>query len=63
MGRWRARDADGNIERGDVIALETRDAYIDAAESRMVATVGVEHLLIVETPDAVLVASKDRPRT
>ena len=65
VGSWSAlwevgeRDADGNIERGDVISLETRDSYIDAA-SRLVATVGVEHLVVVETADAVLVASKDR---
>ena len=65
VGSWSAlwevgeRDADGNIERGDVISLETRDSYIDAA-SRLVATVGVEHLVVVETADAVLVAGKDR---
>ncbi|MGB5065324.1 MAG: mannose-1-phosphate guanylyltransferase/mannose-6-phosphate isomerase, partial [Candidatus Competibacter sp.] len=65
VGSWSAlwevgqRDADGNIERGDVINIDTHDSYIDAA-SRLVATVGVEHLVVVETADAVLVASKDR---
>ena len=65
VGSWTAlwevgqHDADGNIERGDVINIDTRDSYIDAA-SRLVATVGVEHLVVVETADAVLVASKDR---
>ncbi|MEZ5602615.1 MAG: mannose-1-phosphate guanylyltransferase/mannose-6-phosphate isomerase [Candidatus Competibacteraceae bacterium] len=65
VGSWTAlwevgqRDAGGNIERGDVINIDTRDSYIDAA-SRLVATVGVEHLVVVETADAVLVASKDR---
>ena len=65
VGSWTAlwevgqHDADGNIERGDVIGIDTRDSYIDAA-SRLVATVGVEHLVVVETADAVLVASKDR---
>ncbi|MCB1919445.1 MAG: mannose-1-phosphate guanylyltransferase/mannose-6-phosphate isomerase [Candidatus Competibacteraceae bacterium] len=65
VGSWSAlwavgeRDQDGNIERGDVISIDTRDSYIDAA-SRLVATVGVEHLVVVETADAVLVAGKDQ---
>ncbi|TVR57289.1 MAG: mannose-1-phosphate guanylyltransferase/mannose-6-phosphate isomerase [Candidatus Competibacteraceae bacterium] len=65
VGSWSAlwevgeRDADGNITRGDVIGVDTRDSYVDAT-SRLVATVGVEHLVVVETPDAVLVATKDR---
>ncbi|MCP5124076.1 MAG: mannose-1-phosphate guanylyltransferase/mannose-6-phosphate isomerase [Gammaproteobacteria bacterium] len=65
VGSWSAlwavgeRDQDGNIERGDIISIDTRDSYIDAA-SRLVATVGVEHLVVVETADAVLVAGKDQ---
>ncbi|MDQ5908637.1 MAG: mannose-phosphate guanylyltransferase / mannose-6-phosphate isomerase [Pseudomonadota bacterium] len=65
VGSWSAlweageRDQEGNIERGDVISIDTRDSYIDAG-SRLVATVGVEHLVVVETSDAVLVASKER---
>ena len=65
VGSWSAlwevgaRDSDGNIERGDVLSVDSRDSYIDAG-SRLVATVGVEHLVVVETADAVLVASKER---
>ena len=65
VGSWSAlweageRDQEGNIERGDVISIDTRDSYIDAG-SRLVATVGVDHLVVVETSDAVLVASKER---
>ncbi|MBL8253179.1 MAG: mannose-1-phosphate guanylyltransferase/mannose-6-phosphate isomerase [Candidatus Competibacter sp.] len=65
VGSWSAlwevgeRDGDGNIARGDVIEVDTRDSYVDAT-SRLVATVGVEHLVVVETADAVLVATKDR---
>lgn len=65
VGSWSAlwdvgnRDTDGNISRGDVISVDTRDSYVDAT-SRLVATVGVEHLVVVETSDAVLVATKDR---
>ncbi|HRD48453.1 MAG TPA: mannose-1-phosphate guanylyltransferase/mannose-6-phosphate isomerase [Candidatus Contendobacter sp.] len=65
IGSWSAlwevgeRDATGNISRGDVISVDTHDSYVDAT-SRLVATVGVEHLVVVETSDAVLVATKDR---
>ncbi|MBK8182686.1 MAG: mannose-1-phosphate guanylyltransferase/mannose-6-phosphate isomerase [Candidatus Competibacteraceae bacterium] len=65
IGSWSAlwsvgaRDGDGNITRGDVIAVDTRDTYVDAA-TRLVATVGVDDLVVVETADAVLVASKAR---
>ena len=65
VGSWSAlwdvgaRDADGNVTRGDVIAAETRDTYVDAS-TRLVTTVGVHDLVVVETADAVLVASKAR---
>ena len=65
VGSWSAlwevggHDADGNILRGDVISLDTHNTYVHAA-SRLVATIGVEDLVVVETADAVLVASKAR---
>jgi len=65
VGSWSAiwdesaRDAEGNHLEGDVIALETRDSYVMAGE-RLVSTIGVKDLVIVETADAVLVAAKDR---
>ncbi len=65
VGSWSAlwevgvRDEEGNILRGDAIAVDTRDTYIDAT-TRLVATVGVDDLVVVETADAVLVASKER---
>jgi mannose-1-phosphate guanylyltransferase/mannose-6-phosphate isomerase len=65
VGSWSAiwdesaRDAEGNHLQGDVIALHTRDSYVLAGE-RLVSTIGVQDLVIVETADAVLVAAKDR---
>ena len=53
------RDAQGNIVRGDVMLQEVGNSYV-RAESRMVAAIGVSDLVIVETPDAVLVAHKDQ---
>jgi mannose-1-phosphate guanylyltransferase len=51
-------DKDGNRGQGERVAIATRDTYIHA-EDRVVATVGVQNLFIVDTPDAVLVAHRD----
>jgi mannose-1-phosphate guanylyltransferase/mannose-1-phosphate guanylyltransferase/mannose-6-phosphate isomerase len=58
---WEQQDKDdvGNTTRGDVIAVDTENSFIHS-ESRLVATLGVDNLIIVETPDAVLVADKRR---
>jgi mannose-1-phosphate guanylyltransferase/mannose-6-phosphate isomerase len=58
---WDIEDPDetGNVRHGDVVTLETTDCYL-RAESRLVAAVGVDNLVVVETPDAVLVADADR---
>ncbi|MBI5658906.1 MAG: mannose-1-phosphate guanylyltransferase/mannose-6-phosphate isomerase [Nitrosomonadales bacterium] len=53
-----ARDARGNALRGDVYTAETANSLI-RAESRMVAAIGVQDLVIVETADAVLVMHKN----
>jgi len=53
------QDEQGNVVRGDVILRDTRNTYV-RAESRLVTTVGVDNLIIVETGDAVLVAAMDR---
>jgi mannose-1-phosphate guanylyltransferase len=64
IGSWQAvselatPDADGNRGQGSRVAIATRDTYVYAPD-RVVATVGVEGLVIVDTPDAVLVASRD----
>ncbi|HVI26191.1 MAG TPA: mannose-1-phosphate guanylyltransferase/mannose-6-phosphate isomerase [Xanthomonadaceae bacterium] len=64
VGSWSAlwdvaeRDADGNARHGDVIAVDSRNSY--AYARRLVALVGVDDVVVVETDDAVLVARKDR---
>ncbi|WP_283254633.1 mannose-1-phosphate guanylyltransferase/mannose-6-phosphate isomerase [Luteimonas galliterrae] len=66
IGSWSSlwsvaeRDADGNLYDGDVISIDTRDSLVHASARRMIATIGVEELIIVDTPDATLVARKDR---
>jgi mannose-1-phosphate guanylyltransferase/mannose-6-phosphate isomerase len=64
VGSWQAvaeltqADGEGNRGRGERVAIDTRHTYVHA-EDRIVATVGVENLVIVDTPDAVLVAHRD----
>jgi mannose-1-phosphate guanylyltransferase/mannose-6-phosphate isomerase len=51
------RDADGNVLLGDVMAEGCSDSYL-RSESRLLAATGVSDLIVVETPDAVLVADR-----
>lgn len=65
IGSWSAladtfaKDADGNVLKGDVFAENTFNTYVHAS-SRLIATIGLEGLVIVETNDAILVARKDQ---
>jgi len=65
VGAWSAlwavheRDEAGNVKKGDVLLHDVRNSYIHAT-SRLVTAVGLEDHIIVETSDAVLVATKDR---
>ena len=65
VGSWQAvsaltePDAAGNRGQGERVAIDTRDTFVHAGD-RVVATVGVDNLVIVDTPDAVLVAHRDR---
>ncbi|MDA5343724.1 mannose-1-phosphate guanylyltransferase/mannose-6-phosphate isomerase [Stenotrophomonas maltophilia] len=64
VGSWSAlwdvsdKDADGNACHGDVIALDCRNSY--AYGNRLIAMVGLEDVVVVETDDAVFVGHKDR---
>ncbi len=65
LGSWEAfyesgqRDGNGNVSRGDVLAMDTKDSYLHSS-SRLLTTLGVSGLCVVETPDAVLVLEKSR---
>lgn len=53
-----AKDARGNVAAGDVQLLDAENCYV-RAESRMVAALGLSDAVVIETSDAVLVASKE----
>ena len=65
VGSWQAwpetwgSDAAGNTIRGPHAAVETRDCIVQTTPDHLVATFGVEGLLIVQTPTATLVARRD----
>jgi len=65
LGAWDAvwqvlpKDEDGNAHRGDALTTDSRNTLVHAS-SRLVSLVGVDNLIIIETPDAVLVADKSR---
>ena len=64
IGAWsalweeREHDPHGNVIQGDVYAHSTRNSLL-LAQNRLVASVGLEDMVVVETGDAVLVARKD----
>ncbi|MEZ9330294.1 mannose-1-phosphate guanylyltransferase/mannose-6-phosphate isomerase [Vibrio breoganii] len=58
---WEVADKDecGNVSHGDVLTQGTRNSFI-YSQNKLVSTVGVSDLVVVETKDAVLVAHKDK---
>jgi mannose-1-phosphate guanylyltransferase/mannose-6-phosphate isomerase len=65
VGSWSAlwdvtdKDPFGNAICGDVLTVDTRNSFIHA-QSKLVAVIGVNDLVIVETDDAVMISSRDR---
>lgn len=65
IGSWSSlwdiseKDESGNVSHGDVLLYETKNSIV-RTDGRLVATVGVDDLVIVSTKDAVMVAHKDR---
>ena len=65
VGSWSSlwdiapRDADGNYSHGETLLEDTTNSYVHSEKS-IVATIGVDNLIIVDTPDALLVANRDR---
>jgi mannose-1-phosphate guanylyltransferase/mannose-6-phosphate isomerase len=65
VGSWSAlddispRDAHGNILRGNAIVIDSENSIIHA-DKRVVATVGIRDLIVVDTDDATLICHKDQ---
>jgi mannose-1-phosphate guanylyltransferase/mannose-1-phosphate guanylyltransferase/mannose-6-phosphate isomerase len=65
VGSWSAlwevgeKDELGNIIRGDVLTVDCENSYIHS-ENKLIAAIGVENLVIIETDDAVMISPKNR---
>lgn len=65
IGSWSAlwlagvRDAQGNLREGDTIAINTNNSLLRSHDRHLLATVGIDDLIVVTTPDATLVAHRD----
>lgn len=65
LGSWSAlwdvgsKDGNGNVSRGDTILHDVRNSYVHG-NSRLVAVMGLEKIVVVDTPDAILVGSIDQ---
>jgi mannose-1-phosphate guanylyltransferase/mannose-6-phosphate isomerase len=63
LGAWDAvwqagnKDAQGNVTSGDVLLINSRNSLVHAS-SRLVSTVGIDNIIVIETADAVLVADR-----
>jgi mannose-1-phosphate guanylyltransferase/mannose-6-phosphate isomerase len=53
------RDQNGNVVQGDICTIDAHDNVL-LSEHRLLAVLGCDNLVVIETPDAVLVAPKDR---
>jgi mannose-1-phosphate guanylyltransferase/mannose-6-phosphate isomerase len=66
IGSWGAvwdvlgHDADGNTAAGSVVFLDSHNNLAHSDEAILTAVVGVDNLVVVTTPDAVLVTSRDK---
>ena len=65
IGAWSAlhdignKDVNGNVIKGDVITQDTTNTYINA-HHHIVATIGVDNLIVVDTSDATFIATQDK---
>lgn len=65
IGSWSAlwlagsKDEQGNLREGDTIAVDTRNTLVRSHDRHLVATVGLDDVIVVTTPDATLVAHRD----
>jgi mannose-1-phosphate guanylyltransferase len=65
VGSWNAvyellaQDVNGNVFRGEALARASSGNYVDA-EGKLIALVGVNDLVVVDTPDALLIAARSR---
>ena len=65
VGSWSSmeevleKDSDGNVKTGNILALDSTGSIVQGTD-RLIATLGIKDLLVVDTPDALLICDKTR---
>ncbi|MCY4044926.1 MAG: mannose-1-phosphate guanylyltransferase/mannose-6-phosphate isomerase [Cellvibrionales bacterium] len=65
VGSWSSlwdvsgKDENGNVNRGDVISIDSTDCYFES-QDKLIAAIGLDDLVVINTKDALLLAKKDR---
>jgi len=65
IGSWSAlwltgeKDTDGNLSEGDTLSIDSHNSLLRSHDRHLLATVGIDDLIVVTTPDATLVAHRD----
>jgi len=65
LGSWSSfwdsfdKDADGNVLYGDAIPLDTRNSLL-YSDDKTIASIGISDIVVINTPDAILIAHKDK---
>jgi len=65
IGSWSAlwltgeKDADGNMSEGDTLSIDSHNSLLRSHDRHLLATIGIDDLIVVTTPDATLVAHRN----
>ena len=59
LERLHGTDDDSNTRLGRTLAVRTKNSIVRSTDDHLVATIGVENIIVVHTPDATLVVSQD----
>lgn len=60
LGELLEQDDQGNAIRGDLVQIDTTNSVVWSSGNRKIATIGIDNVVIVDTPDALLVVDRNR---
>lgn len=66
VGSWTSlerindKDENGNVIRGNILSLLTKNCIIESSNGKLIATLGIEDLIVVDTEDVTLICTKDK---
>ncbi|WP_337103797.1 mannose-1-phosphate guanylyltransferase [Paenibacillus sp. YIM B09110] len=60
LDRINERDKDGNVTIGNTLVIDTKRSIIESNSHKLIATLGIEDLIIIDTDDVTLICTKDK---